>query len=98
MEFKGKLIEARPETNPKELVIAVEDGMTPDATLVLDAPLRGKMDPGADIGFNKGVAQKYQASPYMVTFNVEKANITGWKGAPAPAAPKAKPRAPVHKK
>jgi tetratricopeptide (TPR) repeat protein len=98
MEFKGKLIEARPETNPKELVIAVEDGLTPDATLVLDAPLRGKMDPGSDIGFNKGVAQKYQTSPYMVTFNVEKANLTGWKGAPAPAAPKAKPRPPVRKK
>lgn len=99
MEFKGKLIEAKPEANPKELVLAVEDGMTPDATLVLDSPLRGKMEPGAEIGFNKGVAQKYQTSPYMVTFNVDKSNITGWKGAPAPAAPKAKPaKRPVSRK
>lgn len=97
LEFKGKLIEAKPETNPKELVVSVDDGMTPDATLILDAPLRGKMEPGSDIGFVKGVAQKYQTNPYMVTFNVEKANITGWKGAPAPAPAKPK-RAPVRKK
>jgi hypothetical protein len=34
----------------------------------------------------------------MVTFNVEKANITGWKGAPAAPAPKPKPRTGARKK
>ncbi len=95
-EFKGKLIEARPETRPKELVLAVEDGMTPDVTLVLDAPLAGKMDPGAELGF-KGIATKYTSSPFMVTFEVPKGNITGWKGGPAAAAPARRP-APRRKK
>lgn len=98
MEFRGKLIEAKPETNPKELVLSVEDGMTPDATIVLSAPLRGKMEPGVDIGFKNAVATKYTPSPYMVVFTAEPANITGWKGAPAPAPAKAKRAAPGKKK
>jgi len=84
-EFKGKLIEAKPALRPKELVLSIEDGKTPDVTLKLDAPLVGKMEPGAEIGF-QGIATAYTASPYMVTFDVEKAKITGWKAA-APAPP-----------
>jgi hypothetical protein len=92
-EFKGKLIEAKPEIRPKVLVLAIEDGKTPDVTLKLDAPLAGKMEPGADIGF-QGVASAYSASPFNVTFDVEKAKITGWKGAPAaPAKPATRPTA-----
>jgi tetratricopeptide (TPR) repeat protein len=98
MEFKGKLIEARPETNPKELVLSVEDGLTPDATLVLDAPLRGKMENGTEIGFKDAVATSYTPSPYMVTFKADKANITGWKGAPAAPAAKPRPRSGARKK
>ncbi len=100
MEFKGKLIEAKPETNPKELVISVADGTTPDATLKFETALRGKMEPGTDIGFKNGVATSYSGTPFMVTFDVEKENLTGWKGAPAPAAPKraAPRRAPAKKK
>lgn len=97
MEFRGKLIEARPETNPKELVVAVEDGMTPDATIVLSAPLRGKMEAGTELGFKNAIATSYQANPYTVTFTAEPANISGWKGAPAPPPAKAK-RAPARKK
>lgn len=96
-EFKAKIIEARPETKPKELIVSIEDGMTPDATLVLDQPLVGKMDPGSEIGF-QGIATGYTASPFMVTFDVEKADITGWKGAPPPAPPKAKRAAPAKRK
>ena len=83
-EFKGKLIEAKPALRPKELILSVEDGTTPDVTLKLDAPLAGKMDPGAVIGF-QGVATAYTVTPFNVTFDVEKAKITGSKGAPAPA-------------
>jgi hypothetical protein len=84
-EFKGKLIEAKPALRPKELVLSVEDGKTADVTLKLDTPLIGKMEPGAEIGF-QGIATAYTASPYMVTFDVEKAKVTGWKAAP-PARP-----------
>lgn len=95
-KFSGKLISATPENRPKQLVLSVEDGTTPDATLNLDAPLVGKMDPGAEIGF-EGTATGYTASPYMVTFDVEKAKLTGWKGAPPPK-PAATKKAPVHRK
>jgi hypothetical protein len=89
-EFKGTLVEAKPAVRPKELVLAVADKNTPDVTLKLDAPLAGKMEPGAEIGF-QGVASGYTASPFMVTFDVEKSKITGWKGAPAA------PARPVHR-
>jgi tetratricopeptide (TPR) repeat protein len=90
-ELKGKLIEAKPETKPKVLVLAVENGATPDVTLNLAEALSGKMEPGAEIGF-KGTASGYTASPFMVTFELDKKNVTGWKGAPAAAPAK---RAPV---
>src|SRR5205823_6431480 len=69
-EFKGKLIEAKPALRPKELILSVEDGKTPDVTIKLDAPLVGKMEPGTELGF-QGIATAYTASPYMVTFDVE---------------------------
>jgi hypothetical protein len=97
-QFKGKLIEARPEVKPKELVLSIEDGKTPDVTLKLDQPLGGKMEPGGEIAF-EGVAESYTASPFMVTFDVEKAKVSGWTGAPAPAKPKPPVRrAPAKKK
>src|SRR5581483_798231 len=77
--FTGTLIEAKPAVRPKELVLAIADGKTPDAVLKLDVPLAGKMEPGAQIGF-QGVASTYTASPFLVTFDVEKAKVTGWKG------------------
>lgn len=84
-KFTGKLISMSPETRPKELVLAIEDGKTPDATLkISDAALAGKMEPGGDISF-AGTPTAFAGSPYMITFEVEKADITGWKGvAPAP--------------
>src|SRR5262249_23603365 len=93
-EFKGKLIESRPESRPKELVIAIENGTTPDATLKFESALPGKMEPGAELSF-KGIASGYTPSPFMVTFDVQKENLTGWKGAPAPTTKKSRP---VHKK
>src|SRR5205085_1779100 len=38
-EFRGKLIELKPATNPKELVLAIADGTTPDATIKFETPL-----------------------------------------------------------
>jgi tetratricopeptide (TPR) repeat protein len=92
-EFKGKLIETKPALNPKELVLAL-DGDAGDCTVKLETALRGKMEPGAEIGFKNGAASSYSASPFMVTFDVENANLTGWKGAPAPPA---KPKVPVRR-
>jgi tetratricopeptide (TPR) repeat protein len=82
--FKGKLISAKPALRPKELVLSVGDGTTPDATLVLDAPLPGKADPGVMIEFS-GVPSAFTKDPYNVTFDVEKKKVAGWPGKEAPA-------------
>lgn len=78
-KFKGKLISMTPAVRPKELVLGIEKPDTPDVTLKLDAPLAGKMNPGAEIEF-EGVAVAYNKDPFMVTFEVEKSKIGGWAG------------------
>jgi tetratricopeptide (TPR) repeat protein len=94
-KFKGKLVSATPETNPKELVLGITDPKVGEVTLKLDAPLRGKMDVGTEIGF-EGVATAFTKDPFMLNFDVEKAKIVGWTAAPAPVR-KAVPRPPVKK-
>jgi tetratricopeptide (TPR) repeat protein len=78
-KFKGKLVSMTPAVRPKELVLAIEDGEPGDVTLKLDGPLQGKMEPGSEIEF-QGVARAFTKEPFMVTFEVEKAEIVGWTG------------------
>ncbi len=94
-EFRGTLIQATPETRPKQLTLAIEDGTTPDATLILKEPLPGKMEPGAELRF-KGVPKSYTVIPFGVTLAVEKSKLVGWKGIAAPAKAQKK-STPVHK-
>jgi tetratricopeptide (TPR) repeat protein len=84
--LKGKVVKLEPEVKPKTVVLALEDGSTPDATLKFEMPLAGKVEPGTELTF-EGVPQSYAASPYMVVFNVEPAKLHGWTG---------KNAAPVH--
>jgi hypothetical protein len=91
-KFKGYLISMKPAANPKELVIGITDATTPEVTLKLDTPLKGKADPGQEIAFS-GIASAFTKEPFNLTFDVEKANLEGWpaQAAPAPvkkAAPK----------
>ena len=96
MKFKGKLVSTSPETKPKELMIAIGGDM-PDAKLVLDEPLPGKIDPGGEISFN-GVAKEFSKDPYMVTFEVDPADVEGWTGkGPAPVRGAGKKAAPKKK-
>jgi tetratricopeptide (TPR) repeat protein len=88
--LKGKVVKLDPELKPKTVVLALEDGTTPDATLKFEMPLAGKVDPGTELTF-EGVPASYTASPYMVVFNVEPDKLHGWTG-------KNPPRAPVRKK
>jgi tetratricopeptide (TPR) repeat protein len=91
--LKGKVVRLEPETKPKTVVLALEDGTTADATLKFEMPLAGKVDPGTELTF-EGVPQSYTASPYMVIFNVDADKLHGWTGKnPAPvhhAAPRKK--------
>jgi tetratricopeptide (TPR) repeat protein len=81
--LKGKVVKLTPEVKPKILVLALEDGTTPDATLKFEMPLAGKVDVGTELSF-EGVPESYTASPFMVVFNVEADKLHGWTGKNAP--------------
>jgi tetratricopeptide (TPR) repeat protein len=88
--LKGKVVKLEPELKPKTVVLALEDGTTPDATLKFEMPLAGKVEPGTELSF-EGVPASYTAMPYMVVFNVEPDKLHGWTGKNArPAAPRKK--------
>jgi tetratricopeptide (TPR) repeat protein len=91
--FKGKLVSM---DNPKEIIVAVDDtdGPSGDATLVFDAPIKGKLEPGAEIEF-AGAPQSYTKDPYNMKFVVERKNVVGLPAA-GPAPPARRP--PVKKK
>jgi len=97
MKFKGKLVSTTPGTKPKELTVAIV-GAAADVKLVLTEPLPGMMDPGGEISFN-GVAKEFSKDPYMITFEVDPADVEGWTGkGPAPARGAGKKGGPATKK
>ena len=81
--LKGKVVKLEPETRPKTIIMALEDGTTPDATLKFEMALPGKVDPGTELSF-EGVPRSYTASPFMVVFDVEPDKLHGWTGKNAP--------------
>ena len=95
-ELTAKVISMEPAMKPKKVVISIENGTVPDATLVFDAPLPGKVDAGTTLKF-KGEPMSYTASPFMVTFKVDKANLVGWTGT-NPKAPVRTTRTPVRRR
>ncbi len=83
-KFKATLVAAKPPKNPKELVVAVQDEAG-DATLqIVEEALVGSAPVGTVLEF-EGVPVAYSTSPYMLTFEVEKEQLTGWPAAAAPA-------------
>ena len=87
--LRGKVVSLEPETRPKTVVLALEDGTTGDATLKFEMPLAGKVDAGTELTF-EGVPDSYTTSPFMVVFKVEKEDLHGWTGknaAPVRRAP-----------
>jgi tetratricopeptide (TPR) repeat protein len=76
--LKGKLVAMSPASKPRELVLAIENSAG-DVTLKLDGTLPGKMEPGGEIEF-EGIAKSFTKDPFMVTFDTEKAKLTGWTG------------------
>ena len=97
--FKGKLVSLKPETNPKEIVVAVESADQPEVTLVLEKPLRGKADVGTEIEFT-GVAKEFTKDPFTMKLEVENEKLKGWPAqAAAPKGAAKKPAAaPAAKK
>jgi tetratricopeptide (TPR) repeat protein len=76
--LKGKLVAMTPAVKPKELVLAIENPAG-DVTLKIDGTLPGKMEPGGEIEF-EGIARSFTKDPFMVTFDTEKAKLSGWTG------------------
>jgi hypothetical protein len=88
-KFKGKLISLKPAKLPKELVLGISDTENGDVLIVLDEALPGTALPGVELTF-EGVASSFTASPFRVTFDVERLNIGGW---PTKIPPPTKPAA-----
>jgi hypothetical protein len=83
--FRGTVISQEGLHVAKSVVLGIVDAKVPEVTLTFDPPIAGKVEPGTVLHF-RGVASKFVADPFMLTFAVEKKDVTGW---PAPA--------PVHR-
>jgi tetratricopeptide (TPR) repeat protein len=88
--LKGKVVRIEPALKPKTVVLALEDGKTPDATLKFETALPGKVDTGTELSF-EGIPGSYTTSPFMVVFTVDKEKLHGWTGKNTPAAPVRRP-------
>jgi hypothetical protein len=96
-KLRGTVISVNPPTNSKEIVVALSDTTTPEATLQLEEPLVGKPEVGGVIQF-EGVPSAFTKSPFMLTFDTEKDKIEGLKvEAPARRPPAKKGAAPAKK-
>ena len=93
--FKGTLVSQDPAKNPKTLVLAIQNPDTPDVTLKLDTAMTGAAPAGTVLQF-RGAPESFAKEPFMVTFQVEKENVSGCP-APTPPAKKA-PRKAAPKK
>lgn len=74
--LRGTVVSSRPLANPTEIVLAMSDGHTPEVTLQL-VDRRGTLTgltkaitPGTTVEFS-GIARKFTAEPFMLTFQVE---------------------------
>lgn len=91
-QLRGTLVDAKPACKPKELLVAVPlpDAPQPlhaEITLKLDEPLTGKPELNAEFHWDKGVPSAFTKDPFMLTIDVEKANIDGLKVTPCTPAP-----------
>jgi hypothetical protein len=84
--LKGKVVSIQPAMKPKTVVMALEDGSTPDVTLKFETALPGKVEPGTELSF-EGIPESYTANPFMVVFSVDKDKLHGWYGKNTPTAP-----------
>lgn len=97
-EFAGKIVGLKPETNPKEITLAIETADQPEVTLVMEKPLRGKADVGTELKF-VGVAKEFVKEPFTLKMEVDNEKLKGWPvQAAAPKAPAARRPAAAGKK
>lgn len=88
-QLLGKVVEAKPACHSKELVVAVPvpgGSSKPEITLKLDAPLTGKPDLDTEFRWH-GVPKTFTKDPFMLTMEVEKANLSGLHEEPCAPTP-----------
>jgi len=76
-KFKGKVLDGKPACNSKSLIVALSDEKTPEVTLVLDTPIKGKPTAGVDITWEGAIAKAYAATPFNLTMDIEQAKVEG---------------------
>ena len=82
--FKGKVISSNPPLKPKEVIVGISGADLSEVKLVLEQPV-GKIEPGVEIEFTGAVPTDFSADPFMVTADIENANVTGLPKAAGPA-------------
>ncbi len=92
-KLKGTVVEAK--CRAREILVAIpmpdaQGAQKPEITLKLDAAVTGKPEPGSEFQWDKGIASAFTKDPFMLTMDVEKANVEGLKTSPCAAAPTAK--------
>jgi len=87
-KLKGTIVSVAPAKRPKELTIAISTADTPEIKLVVDAAYANEAPAGTVIEFEGAVPSTFSSYPFLVTADIEKAQITGYP-APAPPAKKA---------
>jgi len=76
--LKGKVLG---QTSPKELTVLMDylaSAQPPalaDATIKLDGPWKGKIEPGTVISINGAVAESFTKDPYTMTMRVDRKSI-----------------------
>lgn len=94
--LRGKVVKLTPETNPKTILISIENAEG-DVTLTMETAAPGKVDVGTQLSF-EGVATAYTAEPFMLNLKLESvAKLHGWTGKGG-AAPARRPAVPARKK
>ncbi len=93
-ELQGVLVEARPACRPTELRVAIrlpDDAKDQHANLVLklEKALTGEPEPGSELHWT-GVATAFSKDPFLLTMDVEPANVKKLTVSPCQASPRRK--------
>ena len=89
--LQGAVISCDPAKAPKTVIVGIENPAVAEVKLVFETPLARPAEPGTIIKF-RGVATAFTKAPFMLTFEVDKKDLTGWPAPPPPVK-----KAPVHK-
>jgi TolA-binding protein len=89
-KMKGTIVDAK--CRAKEILVAIplpdaQGAQKAEITLKLDAPVTGKPEAGSQFQWDKGIPSAFTKDPFMLTMDVEKANLEGLKTSPCTTAP-----------